>query len=265
MKTTLVLMIKRSIKFSLFYSSNLPLIYKVCKRIVDLHNGEQEIDFTINGEQRFLQERLKQARVVFDVGANVGDWTYLALKANPALQVHCFEPSSTTFGLLQARQFGERAVLNYCGLGDVSGEVTLYVTGKGRDSGCNSLYARPSLTEHRELETETVRIETFDHYCQEAGLTEVDLVKIDTEGYEFQVLKGMQESLQQGRVKAVQFEYGGTYIDARTLLQDVWDYITQLNPRYQFYKLSLGGPKRYTHYKQALENFQYANYAFIRE
>jgi len=263
MENDLVTVLKRSIKLGLYYVSRVPMVYRVCKRIVDLHNGEQEIDFAINGERRFLQEMLREARVAFDVGANIGDWTALALQLNPTVQIHCFEPSPTTFRLLQSRQLPSRVLLNNFGLGDVAGEAILHIIGEGHESGCNSLYVRTSLPQYREMKAVAIEIDTFDRYCQRAGLTQVDLVKIDTEGHELSVLKGMRESLRQGQVRAIQFEYGGTYIDACILLRNVWDFVKEVNPHYQFHKLGPTGARRILHYTPALENFQYANYAII--
>ena len=263
MNDDLITVAKRSIKLGLYYTSRLPLVYRVCKQIVDLHNGEQEIDSAVNGERRFLKEMLRQAHVAFDVGANIGDWTALALHLNPTVQIHCFEPCPTTFRLLQSRQLPGRVVLNNFGLGDAAGEAMLHITGEGHQSGCNSLYVRISLPEYREIKAVAIEIDTFDRYCQKAGLTQVDLVKIDTEGHELSVLKGMRESLQKGQVRAIQFEYGGTYIDACILLRNVWDFVKGVNSRYQFYKLGPTGTQRILRYTPALENFQYANYAII--
>ena len=267
MNNDLVTPLKRSIKLGLYYVSRVPMVYRVSKRIVDLHNGEQEIDFAINGERRFLQEMLRQARVAFDVGANIGDWTALALQLNATVQIHCFEPSPTTFRLLQSRillkQCTGRVVFNNCGLGGAPGQAMLHVAGEGEESGLNSLYVRSSLPEYQKLKTVAIQIDTFDRYCQRAGLTQVDLVKIDTEGHELSVLRGMRESLRQGQVRAIQFEYGGTYIDASILLRDVWEFVKEVNPRYQFHKLGPTSARRILHYTPALENFQYANYAVI--
>lgn len=257
--------IKRSVKSLLCFASQGPLVYPLCKRIVDLHNGEQECDMAINGELGFLRETLRDCAVVFDIGANVGDWTALALRVNPNLHIQCFEPCDATFRILSARHFGNHVVLNNFGLGDEPGTAVLHVTGEGKSSGGNSLYRRTSVARYEVLREETIHIETFDHYCIDAGIPEVDFVKIDTEGHELQVLKGMREYIKASLVRIIQFEYGGTYIDARILLRDVWGYIENLNPRYRFYKLFPYGPKRIPSYTPTLENFQYANYAIIRE
>ncbi len=78
-------------------------LYALCKRYVDRYNSENNDNIHTNGEWRFMQTILPQCATVFDVGANVGDWTALALDINPRLVIHCFEPSVATFQRLQAR------------------------------------------------------------------------------------------------------------------------------------------------------------------
>jgi len=257
--------IKRSVNRLLHAASHLPVVYPLCKRIVDLHNNENNGDPAINGELRFLRERLRGASVAFDIGANVGDWTALALETNSGLRIHCFEPCSETFLALSARRFPGEVVRNQIALGDEPGTAVLHVTGEVERGGGNSLHFRKDLVNSGGYRTETVRVETFDLYCKEAGIGVVDLVKIDTEGNELRVLMGMREALRSGRVGGVQFEYGGTYVDARIWLRDIWEYIEGLGSGYRIYKLYPDGPRWIPEYKSALENFQYANYALLRE
>ena len=63
---------------------------------------------------------------------------------------------------------------------------------------------------------------------------------------------------------ALQFEYGGCYIDSRVLLKDVWDLVRSINGDYAFYKLFPEGPRRVNAYEQRFETFQYSNWAVVR-
>jgi hypothetical protein len=63
----------------------------------------------------------------------------------------------------------------------------------------------------------------LDDVCADEGIDHVDLLKIDTEGNELAVLAGASRMLSGRRVDRVQFEFGGTNIDARTYLRDFVD------------------------------------------
>jgi hypothetical protein len=105
-------------------------------------------------------------------------------------------------------------------------------------SGLNSLYRRDGL-QHLNLpaqdNTEVVWLDTVDHYCSWNNIPTVDFIKLDVEGHELEVLKGMEESLKKASIKMIQFEYGGCNIDARILLKDIWDYLKSFP--YSFHKI----------------------------
>src|SRR5690242_12112417 len=91
-------------------------IYQWCKEYVDRYNGENNDAIELNGELRFIQRNLPQCHTVFDVGANVGHWAALALKINPQANIHCFEPSPTTYRQLIANQFPPNVICNDFGV-----------------------------------------------------------------------------------------------------------------------------------------------------
>lgn len=241
-------------------------LYRLCRTYVDRFNGENNINIHTNGEELLMRLRLPQARTVFDVGANVGDWAALALEINPQLLLHCFEPVESTFASLAARKFPPQVTRNRFACGAAPGSATIYQF--GAVSEMSSLYARSGLEYVGVAPAragEVVSIDSIDAYCMRLGVAEIDYLKIDVEGHELQVLQGANRMLTAGKVKAIQFEYGGVYIDSRTLLKDVWEYIVQANQRYCFYKLHSGGPRHESGYSQALENFQYQNWVAVLE
>lgn len=72
-----------------------------------------------------------------------------------------------------------------------------------------------------DAEDEVVEAVTIDQVCGEEGIDQIALLKIDTEGNELAGLQGAVESLPQ--IRMIQFEYGGTAIDARIYLRDFFD------------------------------------------
>lgn len=238
------------------------LVYRIARRIVNRRQGENDGDITRNGELRLLRAVLPKARVVFDVGANVGDWTEAALAINSALQIHCFEPSPATFKVLASHRFPADVHLNAVGLGAEAGMVDFFVFGEAM--GANSLYNRQG-TDAVVQRKETVAITTLDDYAATQNIAQIDFVKVDVEGHEAAVIKGARRLLDEGRIGMLQFEYGGSYIDARVLLKDIYDLVSAARARYRFFKIMPHGLQPMPEYRQTFENFQYANFLMVRE
>jgi FkbM family methyltransferase len=138
-------------------------------------------------------------KVVFDVGAYEGQTTECYLHAFPCAQIYSFEPIAATYKSLSEHvskwprvkafqlAFADSNRTARIQLLPISGHNTLRneVSQKGF-SGRNEL----------------VRIRTLDSFCAEQNITHIDLLKIDTEGFELEVLKGAEAML---RAHQIQF------------------------------------------------------------
>jgi len=183
-----------------------------------------------NGELRVVRamSRLDPA-VVFDVGANVGDWTETALEAFPAAHVHCFEiVPATADALAERHRSSSRVTVNPVGLSEASGEVT--VTYHPDASVLASVFDASPYIAADDPRTQhlNVAVTTGDDYCSAHGIEHIDLLKIDTEGLDLRVIKGFSGMLQAGAVRVVQFEYGIASIYSKDLLRDFYEYLTPL-------------------------------------
>lgn len=169
----------------------------------------------------YLARHLREADVFVDVGANHGYFTLLAASlVGPAGRVVAFEPNPRVFAQLQAHvhrnHFESRALLIPCALSDGPADAArLYVSRDAVNSGLSSLTPDPALLATgglSEAATVPVPVETFDRWFATAGLTHVDLVKIDVEGAEARVVAGMARALRSRCIRTliVETTWGGT-------------------------------------------------------
>lgn len=166
-----------------------------------------------------------QPQCVFDVGANIGDWTAEVRSTIPRAEVHSFELVPSTATSLQDRFAGdERVKVNTLGLLDSPG--TVRVKHYPAFPAASSVNDFPHPLEHEWLEAS---VTTGDAYCRTHGVTHIDLLKIDAEGSDHLVLKGFSEMLKS--VDVVQFEYGRAAIRNHFLLADFYDFFGEMGMR----------------------------------
>ena len=214
-----------------------------------------------SGELLVLDAVAKHVRgrppVVFDVGANVGAYASLVLERLPDAELYCFEPSPTAFArLVDAVGDCERAHLFDFGLGADDGFVPLYADADG--SPLSSVFQRR--LDHLAIPMNfhgEVRLRRLDAVCLEEGIDHVDLLKLDVEGNELNVLEGAGALLDGETIDAVQFEFGGTNIDARTYFQD---FFYLLNPSYRLYRIVADGLAAIERYRERYEIFETTNF-----
>lgn len=186
-------------------------------------------------EQIFYLEYLREGMTVFDVGANVGELTLLFSRfAGAGGGVHAFEPSRAAFERLETvcrAANRSNVVLNNLALSDKNGFIRLHVY-EDNYLSFNSQAARPLKNYGLDIEPvgiEEIRATTVDDYCDEKGIAQIDLLKIDTEGAELQVMKGARKMLKSGRVKCLTFEFGQTTFDMGNRPQEIEDFLGEMN------------------------------------
>jgi len=175
--------------------------------------------FASNGEEMVLRSLAgAPMATVFDVGANLGDWSLLAHRLLPAARIYAFELSPPTFEQLRqnTRVCGAIHAVNL-GLSDRDGETTFYHYPD--KPGETSLIAHPFQTGGFELKG---HLRMGDAFCTEHSIQKIDLLKIDVEGAESFVLRGFEKMLAGGRISMIQFEYEKLNTVSKFLLKDFY-------------------------------------------
>jgi FkbM family methyltransferase len=239
-----------------------PLIFRFCRDYVDAFNNENNSNIHTNGELTLMHKYLPDSKMVFDVGANIGLWSELALEINPAINLHCFEPSHSTYKtLIDNLKAWENVICNNFGLSSSRQQAELLVFEK--ESGMNSLYSREGLEDGWGIQPQSIKenieLRTLDDYCDEKEIRQIDFLKVDIEGNELEFFRGAKNLLSKNLIRLIQFEYGGTYIDSKIFLKDIFKFFSNY-PTYRFYKIFPASLKLFEHYDQREENFQYQNW-----
>jgi FkbM family methyltransferase len=147
-----------------------------------------------------LDRLLPQVLTVVDVGANEGQTALAFAEQFPAAQVFSFEPVPSTYAILEARTCDVSSI--HCAqiaLGHREGEQTIALTAKsGQNSLLNAAEPGPG--------TATVQVTTGDAWASRQDIAHIDVLKVDTEGYDLEVLEGFDRLISAGEVEAVLVE-----------------------------------------------------------
>lgn len=227
-----------------------------------------QINLAKTGEEKVIQNLIKPGQIIFDVGANQGEWSQYVLKNCQPKEIHLFEPVLPIYYQLLSQieipLNGAKIIPNPLALGQRETCKTFYFYTDF--PAWSTFYRRHDIEKQYHLKPPQelpVFTTTLDAYCSRLGLQRIDFLKIDVEGGELDVLFGAEELLRRGKIDYLQFEYGGTYLDANVTLKQVFDYLRKF--RYEIFKISPEGLAYQPQFRPELENYQYSNFLAINE
>ena len=172
-----------------------------------------------------------EAKIIFDIGANKGLTTTEYLKFFPYAEIHAFEPFSDLFPLWQQITASNKHIhFNPVGVAEKSGTISFNVNSNhDTNSVLESIkIGAASDVNCKTIKRETIQVVSIDEYCKANNISEIDIVKIDTQGSELAILKGMKNLLTAKKIKLIYTEtYFKQQYAEQPLLFDIAKYLQQ--------------------------------------
>ena len=168
---------------------------------------------------KLINSKFSKPIIIFDIGAHYGETIKLFLKKMNLEKIYSFEASPKNFQILKnnipKNQSSKIRIYNF-GIGDRIGKNYINQTIESSSSTINQInkqskYLKKKLkilnikNEDSFYHKVPIKLLTLDSFIEENKIQYIDLLKIDTEGYEFNVLKGLSKYSQ--KVKLVYFEH----------------------------------------------------------
>jgi len=164
---------------------------------------------------------------IFDVGANTGQTAIKFAEEFPNSKIYSFEPVKSTYSkLIRNVRNNEKTTCYNIAFGErnENKEIKLHVT---TNSQLNSLnYSNYGDSGVKEI----IKVKKLDDFVESNGIKSIDLLKIDTEGYELNVLKGAYSFITNRRIKSILCEVALSSKNSRnTQLNDVFQFLDKLD------------------------------------
>ncbi|MDE2089935.1 MAG: FkbM family methyltransferase, partial [Gammaproteobacteria bacterium] len=159
-------------------SSDTGLIYKILLK--RRKKAEYYIPLTVNPS------------VILDVGGNIGVASVYFANRFPSARIFTFEPAPENFAILSKNVSPYPNIHPFhLALGKQDGALEMYCSDHPNNFGAYSFYEKGSNTSKKIL----VTVRSARNLLAEIGVSRVDMIKIDTEGSEFDILTSMDEGV----------------------------------------------------------------------
>ncbi len=143
-------------------------------------------------------------QIVFDVGANIGQTIEAFRDMLPESVIYSFEPGTTAFETLKNHHGSRNNVyLNKLGVGSKS-ETKVFLENSLPDMSSFLPLGRDGWG--KIVNEVPVEIVALDDFCEKQKIEYISMLKIDTQGFDFEVLKGAKKLITENRVQLLLVE-----------------------------------------------------------
>ena len=236
--------------------------YKLTVRALGYDNHES---VALTGEKFFINKISKEGiKISLDIGANYGKYSEEILKKTNS-KVYAFEPLKKCHKKLEEIQvkFGERLKIFHYAIGDVNENAEIQYADSNTELA--SIFKDVNQINYiNNDKRQKIIIKTLDSLLDDGTFCDfekIDLIKIDTEGYEYRVLQGMQKVLENMRPKYIQIENNWHQLIVNKSIYQ----ISKLLPNYDLYQLLPHGMIKRNPILPESNIFRYSNFVFVRK
>ena len=267
MKKILTNIITSFLEFFFARKLLLPLNTILLKLIIRFLGYNNHKDFYSSGEIYFLRKVCKEnPKICLDIGANIGKYSNYLLE-NSSAKIIAFEPMPKTFNqLIKIKKiYPNRFYINRIGLGQKKTKKNIYFD-KNNLQWANFNPEVNKINYLKDNKKIMCSLDTLDNFVKKNKKiinSKIDLIKIDTEGFELEVLKGAEKTIKQFKPKYIQLEYNWHHLFKNTNLY----YFSKILKDYNTFKILPFSKKllKINAEKPEHNYFNYSNIVFIRK
>jgi FkbM family methyltransferase len=178
---------------------------------------------SVCNEKKLLKENIKKKEIVFvDIGTNVGNYVEFVSKIFKIKTLYCFEPQTDLIKDLEEISYAKKIYIFPFALSNINKIKKFYhYNVSSQSSFYKNIKGYGSLQKIKK--TTNVKTKVFDNIFNKNQ--PIDLCKIDAEGEDYNILKGMTKNLKKGNIKLLKIEM--TFLPMRSEIN--YTYLDMIN------------------------------------
>ena len=190
-------------------------IFALLLSIIDRKNKIKILEF-------FKRKIANQFITVLDIGAHKGETIELFYRAFNINKIYSFEPNINLFKFLKSiKKYSNNdkiKIFNF-GFGNKNEQKKLNIFSDSSSSTLNDINERTEYFKRKKrlmffftrnknflIEKQTVQIRNLSDFISEQSIDKIDILKIDTEGYEYNILKNLNNN-DLAKIRFIYFEH----------------------------------------------------------
>ena len=180
-------------------------------------------------EKKLLKENIKKKEIVFvDIGTNVGNYVEFVNKIFKIKTLYCFEPQIDLIKNLEEISYVKKKYIFPFALSNTQKLKNFYQYDIASQSSFHKQVNNyKSLQKVRKVHK--MKTSTFDKVFNKN--LNIDFCKIDAQGEDFNILKGMEKNLKKGNIKILKVEvcFSRMYEKTGSSYLDILNFLHKLN------------------------------------
>ncbi|MCW3104391.1 MAG: hypothetical protein JWO09_2831 [Bacteroidetes bacterium] len=170
--------------------------------------------------------------LVFDIGANKGQYATGIMDAGYRNKIVSFEPLSSAHSVIDSlsKNYGNWAIAQRCAIGSTKEEIEINISANSVSSTLLNMLDThlDGAPESKIIGKEKVQVYPLDEIAEEYIKESKNIfLKIDVQGFEQEVLKGAQGMLAKAKGVEMEISLVPLYQDQNWLLAEILDYMTK--------------------------------------
>lgn len=187
------------------------LLYKFNLRLIHKYNYYFGIDSSI---KKILIKKNINELIIFDIGANIGQSVDRFRKYQKNAKIFSFEPDPSVYKILEFKKNNDPNLFTYnIALSNKKKKATLYTQ---NNSGESSLLKMNTNKLNNNIPVK-IKCDTIFSFCKKNKIKNIDILKIDTQGSEYNIIKGCRNFLKNIFIIEAEIIFDNTWKNSPTI------------------------------------------------